>query len=117
MRLVSDNDEDAYNSNAFYLSENVQTVSNTPFAAMLAKQQTNYASAEAKPDKRSAANYGIGVPGRDSVKEVSSPYIVANFNGCVKCILAWNGRNKGINERGASLVFDVSCEDERFQRN
>lgn len=71
MRLVSSNDEDSYNANAFYLSDNVQTVSNTPFAAMLAKQQTNYAIAELNQDKRSTATYGIGVPGKDSVREVS----------------------------------------------
>lgn len=68
MRLVSSNDEDSYNSNAFYLNENVQTLPNTPFAAMMAKQQTNYAIAE---DKRSTVTYGIGVPGKDSVKEVN----------------------------------------------
>lgn len=67
LRLVSSNDEDSYNSNAFYLNDNVQTVPNTPFAAMLAKQQTNYAITE---DKRSTVTYGIGVPGKDSVKEV-----------------------------------------------
>ncbi|XP_031624324.1 WD repeat-containing protein 75 [Contarinia nasturtii] len=69
LRLVSTNDEDSYNSNAFYLSDNVQTLPNTPFAAMIAKQQTNYAIAE---DKRSTVTYGIGVPGKDSVKELTS---------------------------------------------
>lgn len=70
MRLVSSNDEDSYHTNAFYLNDNVQTLPNTPFAAMIAKQQTNYAIAESKQDKRSTVTYGIGVPGKDSVKEV-----------------------------------------------
>lgn len=70
LRLVSSNDEDSYNSNAFYLSDNMQTLPNTPFAAMIAKQQTNYAIAESNQDKRSTVTYGIGVPGKDSVKEV-----------------------------------------------
>lgn len=48
----------------------MQTVPNTPFAAMIAKQQTNYAIAESNQDKRSTVTYGIGVPGKDSVKEV-----------------------------------------------
>lgn len=70
LRLVSSNDEDSYNSNTFYLSDNVNTLSNTPFAAMIAKQQTNYAIAETNQDKRSGVTYGVGVPGKDSVKEV-----------------------------------------------
>lgn len=70
LRLVSSNDEDSYNSNAFFLSNDMQTVPNTPFAAMIAKQQTNYAIAESNQDKRSTVTYGIGVPGKDSVKEV-----------------------------------------------
>lgn len=73
MRLVSSNDEDSYNTNAFYLNSELTetTVSNTPFAAMIAKQQTNYAVADANQEqKRINLNYGIGVPGKDSVKEV-----------------------------------------------
>lgn len=47
------------------------TVSNTPFAAMIAKQHTNYAATNANQEqKRININYGIGVPGKDSVKEV-----------------------------------------------
>lgn len=76
MRLISSNDEDSYNANAFYLSDNVQTVSNTPFAAMIAKQQTNYAIAELNQDKRSTVTYGIGVPGKDSVKEVRQQSLI-----------------------------------------
>lgn len=49
----------------------MHTVPNTPFAAMLAKQQTNYAIADSNQDKRTAVTYGVGVPGKDSVKEVS----------------------------------------------
>lgn len=71
LRLVSSNDEDSYNSNAFYLSNDIQTQPNTPFAAMIAKQQTNYAITDTKQDKRATVTYGIGVPGKDSVKEVS----------------------------------------------
>lgn len=84
MRLVSSNDEDSYNSNAFYLSDNVQTSANTPFAAMIAKQQTNYAIAESNQDKRATVSYGIGVPGKDSVKEVRFNSICkasTNFDG------------------------------------
>lgn len=44
---------------------------NTPFAAMIAKQQTNHALTDANQEhKRININYGIGVPGKDSVKEV-----------------------------------------------
>lgn len=76
LRLVSSNDEDSYNTNAFYLnSETVEAtaaVPNTPFAALIAKQQTNYALADANQEqKRMSVNYGIGVPGKSSVKEVS----------------------------------------------
>lgn len=70
LRLVSSNDEDSYSSNAFYLNNEMQTVPNTPFAAMLAKQQTNYAISESNQDKRTIVTYGVGVPGKDSVKEV-----------------------------------------------
>lgn len=75
LRLVSSNDEDSYNTNAFYLNRELAetVVPNTPFAAMLAKQQTNHALAEANQEhKRININYGIGVPGKDSVKEVSA---------------------------------------------
>lgn len=74
LRLVSSNDEDSYNTNAFYLnSELAETVvPNTPFAAMIAKQHTNHALTDAKNQEhnRININYGIGVPGKDSVKEV-----------------------------------------------
>lgn len=73
LRLVSSNDEDSYNTNAFYLNRELAEtiVPNTPFAAMLAKQQTNHAIADANQEhKRININYGIGVPGKDSVKEV-----------------------------------------------
>lgn len=75
LRLVSSNDEDSYNTNAFYLNRELAetVVTNTPFAAMLAKQQTNHALADANQEhKRININYGIGVPGKDSVKEVSA---------------------------------------------
>lgn len=74
LRLVSSNDEDSYNTNAFYLNSELASdtaVQNTPFAAMIAKQQTNYALADANQEqKRININYGIGVPGKHSVKEV-----------------------------------------------
>lgn len=73
LRLVSSNDEDSYNTNAFYLNRELAetTMPNIPFAAMLAKQQTNHALAEANQEhKRININYGVGVPGKDSVKEV-----------------------------------------------
>lgn len=77
LRLVSSNDEDSYGTNAFHLNNDMQIAPNTPFAAMLAKQQTNYAITELNQNKRTTANYGIGVPGKDSVKEVRK----YNLNG------------------------------------
>lgn len=74
LRLVSSNDEDSYNTNAFYLNSEIaeMAVPNTPFAAMIANQQTNYALTDANQEhKRININYGIGVLGKDSVKEVS----------------------------------------------
>lgn len=84
LRLVSSNDEDSYNTNAFYLNSELASdtaVPNTPFAAMIAKQQTNYALADANQEqKRININYGIGVPGKYSVKEVSE----------MKCLIGSN---------------------------
>lgn len=71
LRLVSSNDMESFNTTASYLSDNLQPLPYTPFAAMLAKQQQNYASGSDR-DNRSNDTYSIGVPGKNSVKEVSS---------------------------------------------
>lgn len=68
-RLVSSSDEESFNTNAYYLSDNLQALPNTPFAAMIATQQANYAIAS-NQDRRSTNTYGIGVAGKDSVTQV-----------------------------------------------
>lgn len=45
---------------------------NTAFAAMIAKEQTNNAAKLRNQDTRSSDTYGIGVLGKNSVKEVSN---------------------------------------------
>lgn len=82
MRLVSSNDMESFNTTATYLSDNLQPLPYTPFAAMIAKQQQNYASGSDQ-DNRSNDTYSIGVLGKNSVKEVS-----ANFT--VQYILFWS---------------------------
>lgn len=69
-RLVSSSDEESFNTNAYYLSDNLRALPNTPFAAMIATQQANYAIAS-NQDRRSTNTYGIGVAGKDSVKQVN----------------------------------------------
>lgn len=66
---MSDSDEESYNPNANYLSGNLQALPNTPFAAMIAEQRSNYAIAT-NQDNRSKDTYGLGAPGKNSIKEV-----------------------------------------------
>lgn len=70
---MSSSDEESFNSNAFYLSDNLQPLPNTAFAAMIAKEQTNNATKSTNQDTRSTETHGIGVLGKNSVKEVSDP--------------------------------------------
>lgn len=70
---MSSSDEESFNSNAFYLSENLQPLPNTTFAAMTAKEQTNNATKSTNQDTRSTNAHEIGVLGKNSVKEVSDP--------------------------------------------
>lgn len=67
---MSSSDEESFNSNAFYLSDNLQPLPSTAFAAMIAKEQTNNAAKSTNQDTRSTV---IGVLGKNSVKEVSDP--------------------------------------------
>lgn len=69
LRLVPSNDIESLNEHAAYLSESLQPLPSTPFAAMIAKQIHNDAAAYKDGSSRDA--FTIGVPGKASVKEVS----------------------------------------------
>lgn len=77
---MSSNDMESFNTTATYLSDNLQPLPYTPFAAMMAKQQQNYASGSDQ-DNRSNDTYSIGVLGKNSVKEVSQ--ILTSINLCL----------------------------------
>lgn len=77
-RLVSRYDMESFPTNATYLSDNLQPLPYTPFAAMIAKQQNNYATSTDK-DNRTTDTYSIGVLGKNSVKEVSSDFCFYSF--------------------------------------
>lgn len=69
MRLVSSNDMESLNVNAAYLSETLQPIPYTPFAALMARQINNE-SASTVQDARSTGRFTIGLLGKASVKEV-----------------------------------------------
>lgn len=88
--MVSSNDMESFNSNAMYLSDNLQPLPYTPFAAMLAKQQQNYASGSDQ-DNRSIDTYSIGVLGKNSVKEVSHARLLMSATDSENItIYGWN---------------------------
>lgn len=72
LRLVSSKDMESLNAHAAYLSESLQPIPYTPFAALMARQTNNESAtaAAAVQDTRSTEAHTIGLLGKASVKEV-----------------------------------------------